>query len=178
MNPRRKKRLAIVGAILIGLSAVAGLVLYALSQNIDLFFTPSEITQGKKDTGLMPSLGQRIRIGGLVVPGSVKRDPESLKVSFRLSDMAMPIVFNDSDPMVTVYYEGILPDLFREGQGIVANGTLTEHPPTGLSIEASEVLAKHDENYMPAELAEAAGQKHDKATYSDKQLDSKKSNDY
>jgi len=178
MNPRRKKRLAIVGAILIGLSAVAGLVLYALSQNIDLFFTPSEITQGKKDTGLMPSLGQRIRIGGLVVPGSVKRDPESLKVSFRLSDMAMPIVFKDSDPMVTVYYEGILPDLFREGQGIVANGTLTEHPPTGLSIEASEVLAKHDENYMPAELAEAAGQKHDKATYSDKQLDSKKSNGY
>lgn len=178
MNPRRKKRLAIVGAILIGLSAVAGLVLYALSQNIDLFFTPSEITQGKKDTGLMPSLGQRIRIGGLVVPGSVKRDPESLKVSFRLSDMAMPIVFKDSDPMVTVYYEGILPDLFREGQGIVANGMLTEHPPTGLSIEASEVLAKHDENYMPAELAEAAGQKHDKATYSDKQLDSKKSNGY
>lgn len=87
--------------------------------------------------------------------------------------MAMPIVFNDDDPMVTVYYEGILPDLFREGQGIVANGTLTEHPPTGLSIEASEVLAKHDENYMPAELAEAAGQKHDKATYSDKQLNSK-----
>ena len=173
MNPRRKKRLAIVGSILIGIGVVSGLVLYALSQNIDLFFTPSEITQGKKDTGLKPSIGQRIRIGGLVVPGSVKRDPENLKVSFRLSDMAMPIVFNDDDPMITVYYEGILPDLFREGQGIVANGTLTEHPPTGLSIEASEVLAKHDENYMPAELAEAAGQKHDKATYSDKQLNSK-----
>lgn len=178
MNPRRKKRLAIVGSILIGIGIVSGLVLYALSQNIDLFFTPSEITQGKKETGLKPSLGQRIRIGGLVVPGSVKRDPESLKVSFRLSDMAMPIAFKDSDPMVTVYYEGILPDLFREGQGIVANGTLTEHPPTGLSIEASEVLAKHDENYMPAELAEAAGQKHDKATYSEKQLESKKTNSY
>ena len=173
MNPRRKKRLAVVGFILIGIGVVAGLVLYALSQNIDLFFTPSEITQGKKETGLMPSLGQRIRIGGLVVPGSVKRDPDNLKVSFRLSDMTMPIVFKDSDPMVTVYYEGILPDLFREGQGIVANGTLTDHPPTGLSIEASEVLAKHDENYMPAELAEAAGQKHDKATYSKKQLEGK-----
>jgi cytochrome c-type biogenesis protein CcmE len=174
MNPRRKKRLAIVGSVLIGISVVAGLVLYALSQNIDLFFTPSEITQGKKETGLKPGIGQRIRIGGLVVPGSVKRDPENLKVSFKLSDMAIPIVFKDSDPMVTVYYEGILPDLFREGQGIVANGTLTEHPPTSLSIEASEVLAKHDENYIPAELAEAAEQKHEKATYSDKQLQSKK----
>ena len=178
MNPRRKKRLAIVGSVLIGISAVAGLVLYALSQNIDLFFTPSEITQGKKETGLTPSLGQRIRIGGLVGPGSVKRDPESLKVSFKLSDMTMPIVFKDNDITVTVYYDGILPDLFREGQGIVANGRLAEHPPTGLSIEASEVLAKHDENYMPAELAEAAGKKHEKATYTDKQLESKKSSGY
>lgn len=172
MNPRRKKRLAIVGSVLIGIGAVAGLVLYALSQNIDLFYTPSEITAGKKDTGLKPSIGQRIRIGGLVVPGSVKRDPDNLKVSFKLSDMKMPIVFDDNDPMITIYYEGILPDLFREGQGIVANGTLTEHPPTGLSIEASEVLAKHDENYMPAELAEAAGMKHEKATYSQEQLKS------
>lgn len=178
MNPRRKKRLAIVGSILIGIGAVAGLVLYALSQNIDLFYTPSEITQGKKETGLKPIIGQRLRIGGLVVPGSVSRDPESLKVSFKLSDMTMPIEFKDSDIMVTVYYEGILPDLFREGQGIVANGTLADHSPTGLSIEASEVLAKHDENYMPAELAETAGQKHEKATYTEKQLESKTTNSY
>ena len=173
MNPRRKKRLTIVASILIGISVVAGLVLYALTQNIDLFFTPSEITQGKKETGLKPSIGQRIRIGGLVVPGTVKRDPESLKVAFKLSDMSMPIVFKDTDPMITVYYEGILPDLFREGQGIVANGTLTQHETTGLSIEASEVLAKHDENYMPAELAEAAGQKHEKASYTKEQLENK-----
>ncbi|ALO33970.1 cytochrome C biogenesis protein CcmE [Colwellia sp. MT41] len=178
MNPRRKKRLAMVASILIGISAVFGLVLYALSQNIDLFFTPSEITQGKKETGLKPIFGQRLRIGGLVVPGTVKRDPENLKVSFKLSDMTMPIVFKDSDITVTVYYEGILPDLFREGQGIVANGTLVDHPLTGLSIEASEVLAKHDENYMPAELAEAAGKKHEKATYTDKQLQSKSTNGY
>lgn len=171
MNPRRKKRLAIVASILIGIGAVAGLVLYALSQNIDLFFTPSEITQGKKETGIKPSIGQRIRIGGLVVPGSVNRDPQSLKVSFKLSDMTMPIAFNASDPMITVYYEGILPDLFREAQGIVANGTLTEHAVTGLSIEASEVLAKHDENYMPAELAESAGKKHMKASYTKQQLE-------
>jgi cytochrome c-type biogenesis protein CcmE len=174
MNPRRKKRLAIVGSVLIGIGAVAGLVLYALSQNIDLFYTPSEITTGKKETGIKPIIGQRLRIGGLVVPGTVKRDPTSLKVSFKLSDMRTPIVFNENDPMITVYYEGILPDLFREGQGIVANGTLAEHPPTGLSIEASEVLAKHDENYMPAELAEAAGKKHEKATYSQEQLKSDK----
>jgi len=173
MNPRRKKRLAIVASILIGIGAVAGLVLYALSQNIDLFYTPSEITQGKEDTGIKPSIGQRIRIGGLVVPDSVKRDPDNLKVSFKLSDMKMPIVFAESDPMITVYYEGILPDLFREGQGIVANGTLIKDSSGDLHIEASEVLAKHDENYMPAELADAAGKDYKKMDYSQKQLDSK-----
>jgi len=173
MNPRRKKRLTIVAAILIGISVVAGLVLYALSQNIDLFYTPSEITQGKKDSGIKPSVGQRIRIGGLVVPESVKRDPNNLKVSFRLADMKMPIVFNDNDPMISVHYEGILPDLFREAQGIVANGTLTRSSSGELYIEASEVLAKHDENYMPAELADAAGKDYKKLEYSDKQLKSK-----
>ena len=110
MNPRRKKRLTIVASILIGISVVAGFVLYALSQNIDLFYTPSEITQGKKDTGIKPSIGDRIRIGGLVVPNSVKRDPNNLKVTFKLSDMKMPITFDDSDPMISVYYEGILPE--------------------------------------------------------------------
>lgn len=173
MNPRRKKRLTIVASILIGIGVVAGLVLYALSQNIDLFYTPSEITQGKKDSGIKPSVGQRIRIGGLVVPDSVKRDPDNLKVSFRLSDMKMPIIFDESDPMITVYYEGILPDLFREGQGIVANGTLTRDNTGNLHVEASEVLAKHDENYMPAELADAAGKDYKKLEYSEKQLESK-----
>lgn len=144
MNPRRKKRLAIVSAILIGLSVVAGLVLYALSQNIDLFYTPSEIVNGKKDSGLKPSIGQRIRVGGMVVAGSVKRDGESLKVSFELADIG---------PKITVQYDGILPDLFREGQGIVANGVLIEER----LLEASEVLAKHDENYMPKEIADAMG---------------------
>ncbi len=144
MNPRRKKRLAIVSAILIGLSVVAGLVLYALSQNIDLFYTPSEIINGKKDSGLKPSIGQRIRVGGMVVAGSVKRDQESLKVSFDLADIG---------PKITVQYDGILPDLFREGQGIVANGVLIEER----LLEASEVLAKHDENYMPKEIADAMG---------------------
>jgi len=174
MNPRRKKRLTIVASVLIGLGVVSGLVLYALSQNIDLFYTPSEITQGKKDSGLKPSIGQRIRIGGLVVPGSVKRDPTSLKVTFLLSDMKTPIVFKDSDPMISVHYDGILPDLFREGQGIVANGALTTDSKADLYIEASEVLAKHDENYMPTELAEAAGKNYEKTTYTEEQLKSGK----
>lgn len=149
MNPRRKKRLTIVASILIALSLVAGLVLYALSQNIDLFYKPSEIYHGKEGTGTKAINGQRLRIGGLVVPGSVKRDENSLKIAFKLADMRMPIVFNEDDLMVTVKYDGILPDLFREGQGIVANGVLNTDTWV---INASEVLAKHDENYMPKEL--------------------------
>ncbi|REL28234.1 cytochrome c maturation protein CcmE [Thalassotalea euphylliae] len=168
MNPRRKKRLTIVVAVLSGLGVVAGLILYALSQNIDLFYKPSEIHFGKADTGLKAQIGQRLRVGGLVVPESVQRDPDSLKVSFRLADMKMPISFDAKDPMITVKYDGILPDLFREGQGIVANGVLSD----GLIIQASEVLAKHDENYMPKELADAAGTKHQKPSYSGQQLDS------
>lgn len=149
MNPRRKKRLTIVASILIALSLVAGLVLYALSQNIDLFYKPSEIYHGKEGTGTKAINGQRLRIGGLVVPGSVKRDENSLKIAFKLADMRMPIAFNEDDLMVTVKYDGILPDLFREGQGIVANGVLNTDTWV---INASEVLAKHDENYMPKEL--------------------------
>ncbi|MCJ8319912.1 MAG: cytochrome c maturation protein CcmE [Colwellia sp.] len=160
MNPRRKKRLTIIAAIFIGLGFVVGLVLYALSQNIDLFYTPTEIHHGKKDSGIKAIEGQRIRIGGLVVPNSVHRDSDSLKVSFKLADMSMPISFNDNDLMVTVTYDGILPDLFREGQGIVANGVLVKDDSTsGFFIDASEVLAKHDENYMPKELVDSAKEK-------------------
>jgi cytochrome c-type biogenesis protein CcmE len=169
MKLRRKKRLTIVTSIVIGLSIVAGLVLYALSQNIDLFYKPSEIYSGKTDTGIKPIDGQRLRIGGLVVPGSVHRDEHSLKVNFDLTDMKLPIEFNETDPTITVKYDGILPDLFREGQGIVANGVLVD----GTYIEASEVLAKHDENYMPKELADSAGENHEKPSYSQEQLESK-----
>lgn len=158
MNPRRKKRLTIVGAVMAGLSVIVALVLYALSQNIDLFYTPSEIHFGKKETGVKPAIGQRLDIGGIVVPGSVWRDPSSLEVSFKLGDMKTPIEFDDSDPMVTVQYTGILPDLFREGQGIVAQGVLYD----GVTVKASEVLAKHDENYMPKEIADSAKQQHSK----------------
>lgn len=139
MNPRRKKRLMAVSAVLLTVMAAVGLTLYALSENIDLFYTPSEIIEGKQ--GVKPKLGQRLRIGGMVVPGSVKRDQETLEVSFDLVD---------TGPIVTVSYRGILPDLFREGQGIVATGVLTDKRV----IKAEQVLAKHDEEYMPPELAE------------------------
>ncbi|PKG98892.1 cytochrome c maturation protein CcmE [Paraglaciecola sp. MB-3u-78] len=139
MNPRRQKRLMAVSAILLVVGGAIGLMLYALSQNIDLFYTPSEIIDGKE--GKIPEVGQRLRIGGMVVPGTVERDQETLTVSFDLVDIG---------PAVTVSYHGILPDLFREGQGIVATGVLTKTN----HIDAHEVLAKHDEEYMPPELAE------------------------
>lgn len=150
MNPRRKQRLAVVAIIGLLVASAIGLMLYALNDSIDLFYTPSEIIEGKN--GQKPQVGQRLRIGGMVVPGSVSRDPESLAVSFDLVD---------TGPTVTVTFTGILPDLFREGQGIVATGVLTEKR----QINAQEVLAKHDEEYMPPELAEKMkGIKHVKPT--------------
>lgn len=140
MNPRRKSRLTVILLVLLGVSVAAGLMMYALRSNIDLFYTPSEIVYGKNDDEKQrPQVGQRIRVGGMVVAGSVERDAKSLKVKFDL---------NDIGPSITVEYEGILPDLFREGQGIVAQGILKA--PT--LLVASEVLAKHDENYVPPEL--------------------------
>lgn len=155
MNPRRKKRLAIVLAILIGIGSTIGLMIYALGQNMDLFYTPTELVQGKPD-GSKPHVGQRLRIGGMVVEGSVKRDSESLRVTFELHDVG---------PKVTIFYDGILPDLFREGQGIVAQGVLVD----ATTVEAFEVLAKHDEEYMPPEVAEAMEKTHMPLDYSDKQ---------
>lgn len=155
MTPRRKKRLTIILALFIGVGATIGLMLYALNQNMDLFYTPTELVQGKPD-GTKPEVGQRLRIGGMVVVGSVTRDPESLRVSFKLHDVG---------PNVTVEYEGILPDLFREGQGIVAQGVLKD--PT--TVEAFEVLAKHDENYMPPEIAEAMKKTHQPLDYTAEQ---------
>lgn len=139
MNPRRKQRLAVVTIIVALVASAIGLMLFALNDSIDLFYTPSEIIEGKN--GQKPQVGQRLRIGGMVVPGSVSRDSDSLAVSFDLVD---------TGPKVTVTYTGILPDLFREGQGIVATGVLSGAG----QIKAQEVLAKHDEEYMPPELAE------------------------
>ncbi len=157
MNPRRKKRLFIVISSIGLVGAALGLMLYALTQNIDLFYTPSEILNGKElaagKVGEKPQIGQRLRVGGMVVDGSVERSNDSLDVLFRVTD---------TGPEVTIKYTGILPDLFREGQGIVAQGVLVAEDV----IEATEVLAKHDEEYMPPELAEKMkGIKHVKPEY-------------
>lgn len=157
MNPRRKKRLFIIVSSIGLVGAALGVMLFALQQNIDLFYTPSEILQGKElgngKIGEKPHIGQRLRVGGMVVEGSVIRSDKSLDVEFQVTD---------TGPKVTIKYTGILPDLFREGQGIVAQGILIA-PDV---IEASEVLAKHDEEYMPPELAEKMkGIKHVKPEY-------------
>ena len=141
MNPRRKQRLITVGVIGGMVISAVSLMLFALNDNIDLFYTPTEIVQGKGESGVKPLVGQRLRIGGLVVEGSVKRNQDTLAVEFDLMD---------TGPKVTVSYTGIMPDLFREGQGIVATGVLQANN----MIVAEEVLAKHDEEYMPPELAE------------------------
>ncbi|MEH8015875.1 cytochrome c maturation protein CcmE [Rheinheimera muenzenbergensis] len=142
MLSRRQKRLSAVVLVLTLLGGAVAAMLYALQQNIDLFYTPSQLVEGLGKDKIKPVVGQRLRIGGMVVEGSVRRDPNSLKVSFDLID---------TGPIVTVTYNGILPDLFREGQGIVAQGVLLDP----VTIAASEVLAKHDEEYMPPEVAEA-----------------------
>lgn len=141
MNPRRKKRLTITLSIVGAVAIATGLMLYALSQNIDLFYTPTEIVEGKGAEKTLPEIGQRLRVGGLVVPGTVERNDESLYVAFHL--------VGSGEAEVIVEYEGVLPDLFREGQGIVAQGTLVE----ANRIVATEVLARHDEEYMPPGLA-------------------------
>ena len=147
MNIRRRNRLYAVLAILIGLSLATALVMYALRSNIDLFYTPSEILYGKGEAHEVPEPGQRLRVGGMVMPGSVKRDPNTLEVSFKLYD---------ASGVVSVSFEGILPDLFREGQGVVAQGVLE----TGNRIIAKEVLAKHDEKYTPPEIEDAMKKNH------------------
>ncbi len=136
MNPVRKKRLFVVLAILAGVGIAVALALSALQQNINLFYTPSQIAAGEAPQGT------RIRAGGLVEEGSVKRTNDSLSVAFRVTDGAQAI---------TITYQGILPDLFREGQGIVALGRVNAD---GVLV-ADEVLAKHDENYMPPEVTQA-----------------------
>lgn len=155
MNPRRKKRLLLILALVFGLGSTTSLLLYALNQNMDLFYTPSEIVNGKPD-GTKPQVGQRLRIGGMVVKNSVERDTDSLKIRFRVEDIG---------PQVTVEFDGILPDLFREGQGIVAQGVLID----ANTIYAHEVLAKHDEDYIPPEVAEAMNKGHQPLEYTQQQ---------
>jgi cytochrome c-type biogenesis protein CcmE len=142
VNIRRRNRLYAALAILLGLGLATALVMYALRSNIDLFYTPGEILYGKGEAHEKPEAGQRLRVGGMVMPGSVRRDPKTLAVSFKLYD---------ARGVVSVSFEGILPDLFREGQGVVAQGVLA----AGNQVIAKEVLAKHDEKYTPPEIENA-----------------------
>ncbi|MGI9286737.1 MAG: cytochrome c maturation protein CcmE [Pseudomonadales bacterium] len=135
MHPVRKQRLQIVFFILLATALAVGFLMYALRDNINLFYPPSDVAEGK-----VP-FDKNIRLGGMVMPGSIQRSKGSLDIRFTVTDYA---------EQVNVEYTGILPDLFDEGQGVVATGKLLA---TGV-FQASEILAKHDENYMPPEVAE------------------------
>lgn len=138
MRLRKRQRLILVLLVLLLVGGATALVLAALQDSIAFFVTPSQLAQGQVEPG------RRLRIGGLVEAGSIERQPDGT-VHFRITDTAAH---------VAVTYRGILPDLFREGQGVVVLGTLAADG----SFLASEVLAKHDERYMPKEVADALKQ--------------------
>ena len=136
MHPKRKQRLIIALCIVAFSSTAIGLVSYALRGNINLFYPPADVVSGKAPTD------RAIRVGGMVVEGSIKRSETDLTTVFLVTDY---------DGVVEVSYTGILPDLFAEGEGVVASGSLDSNG----RFMATEVLAKHDENYMPPEVAAA-----------------------
>ncbi len=136
MTPKRRQRLILVCLMLVGVGLAATIVLKAFNESISLFRSPSDVVSGIVDQN------KQFRLGGMVVENSVQRRSDNLDIKFELTDHANT---------VAVSFNGILPDLFREGQGIVAMGKLDD---AGVFV-ASEVLAKHDENYMPPEVAEA-----------------------
>lgn len=135
MKPARKRRLLIIGFILLGIASAAGLLFAALGNNMNHYYELTAIEAGEAP------VGKTIRIGGMVKKGSIKRTEGSLKVTFGVTDFTRHL---------TVQYEGILPDLFREGQGVLAKGKLLDKK----TFVAEEILAKHDENYMPKEVRE------------------------
>jgi len=145
MHPVRKKRLILISLMVTGVGIAVGFALNAFNQNLMFFYAPSEVMAGEAP------VDHPFRLGGLVTVGSVKRLPNGLTTRFDVTDNVKT---------VTIEYTGILPDLFREGQGIVAHGRLN----AGGTFIADEVLAKHDENYMPPEVAASLKDAHDKAT--------------
>ncbi len=135
MNKKRKQTLIIVLLIVLGVSVALGLILYSLRAQTDYFYTPAQIA-----SGAAPS-DKRIKAGGMVVKGSLKRQNDSLSVSFQITDFKST---------VNVQYTGILPDLFKEGSGVVGTGMMHD----GVFV-AEEILAKHDEKYMPPDVTAA-----------------------
>ena len=144
MKPRSKRLMLVGGGVALFVAAVA-LVLTAFQQNLVFFHTPSEVVAGKAPAG------KTFRIGGLVEEGSIRREADGLTVRFAITDTAK---------VIPVAYRGMLPDLFKEGKGAVVQGRLEADD----TFRASEVLAKHDENYMPPEAAHAVEQAHKAAT--------------
>ncbi len=142
MKPQRRNRLLLVLFVVLAAASAVGLALSALNENMNLFYSPGQITAGEAPTGVV------IRAGGMVVAGSVLRATESLRVDFVISDL------QGAD--VNVSFTGILPDLFREGQGVIARGILGRDG----NFVAEEVLAKHDETYMPPELVDVLPDSH------------------
>jgi cytochrome c-type biogenesis protein CcmE len=136
VTPTRKRRLIALVLILAGVGVAAAITFKSLQQNMLYFQSPSDLAAQP-----IPP-GRQFRLGGLVKPGSVQRESDGLAIHF---------VVTDGPQEVNVEYEGILPDLFREGQGVIARGALNGSG----QFEATEVLAKHDENYMPPEVADA-----------------------
>ena len=139
MNPLRKQRLYALIAVLIGSLLATWLVVSALSENMNLFYSPSEILKADIDENVL------IRAGGMVKQGSIEKSKDSLNVRFTVTDYQNELIIN---------YEGILPDLFDENAGVVVRGNLK----TDGSFKAIEVLAKHDENYMPPEVKASLGE--------------------
>ena len=136
MNPIRRRRLMLILGLVVGIGAATGLALTALQDNVNHFYSPSEVLAGG-----IPH-GRSFRLGGVVLEGSSRRDGTSLRAHF---------VVTDRFKELPVEFEGILPDLFKEGQSVIATGMLQ----TGGVFMAHEVLAKHDENYMPKEVIDA-----------------------
>ena len=146
MSPTQKQRLFIYSAVMVILSLIVGLVFYALSQNMNAYYTPTEITKATEENPKI--LKKNLRLGGMVKPHSLKRSTD-LKVEFMVTDYTQDLF---------VTYRGILPDLFREGQGIVAEGQLvTEQDSKKTVFVANRILAKHDEKYMPETIKKRIG---------------------
>lgn len=140
MNPKRKQRLYLALFLLLVASGITALLIQISGENMNMFYPPADVVAGKAP------VGEPLRAGGMVLDGSVQRSESDLGVSFVLTD--------HKGAEFMVRYTGILPDLFREGQGILVQGQISQN---GV-FEATEVLAKHDENYMPPELMELQGQ--------------------
>lgn len=136
MNKIQKRRLYYVSLFAIGIAIAAGLILYALKQNINVFVTPNQLAAMRMNSDY------HFRLGGMVKPGSITHDKQNLGVAFVVTDFKREI---------PVHYIGVLPDLFREGKGVIAEGSLNAQG----QFEATQVLAKHDENYMPKNVYKA-----------------------